>query len=65
MPDGKASRDLPEAPPIASDPFVAMEIERWLNDRGYQIAYSMGTLRAENGDPILVKPITEMARPRE
>jgi len=41
---------LPAAPPVASDPAVAVQIEQWLNRQGYSFAYGEKSARALLGD---------------
>ncbi len=44
---------LPDRPFVASDPAVAADVQRWLDRRGYQMAYGPQSARAERGDHVL------------
>jgi len=42
--------------PLASDPKVCAEIERWLNSEGLAIAYGVCSARTKRGDLNLFSP---------
>jgi len=44
---------IPDRPFVASDPAVAVAVERWLDRQGYAIAYGQQSARAERGDLLL------------
>ncbi len=48
---------IPERPFVSSDTQIAIEIERWLDRTGYQIAYGAQSARAERGDFLLQSPL--------
>jgi hypothetical protein len=50
---------IPDRPFVASDPAVAMSVERWLDRQGYAIAYGHQSARAERGDLLLVAKAAE------
>lgn len=52
---------IPDRPFVASDPAVAMSVERWLDRQGYAIAYGHQSARAERGDLLLAVKGTESA----
>ena len=44
---------IPDRPFVASDPSVALAVERWLDRQGYAMAYGAQSARAERGDSLL------------
>jgi len=45
---------VPDRPFVASDPALALQVERWLDRQGYLIAYGPQSARADRGDSLIV-----------